>query len=249
MLTPLFLECKSASLYNIFSVRYSLAKEAETMNIGEQIKARRIEIGMTQQDLADRLAVSRSAISNWETNKNYPDLQIIVQISEELNISLDTLLKGDANVVEKIAHDTNDSRKLRTKAKQMRGVIAVLAVLLIGTIYLFFIWSADISKPDQVKEMKIENDELVIEVETPSYYGQRDWWVDLDETGTIAKVTICYGFGKGRKDKNIMKTPVNTSNYLDPLSKERMADLKAVQIVSTKGKVVKELVITDDMRE
>ena len=132
ILTLRFLECKRASLYNDFSVRYSVAKEAGTMNIGEQIKARRIEIGMTQQDMADRLAVSRSAISNWETGKNYPDLQIIVQISEELNISLDALLKGDTNVVEKIANDTNESKKLREKAKQLKGVIAVLAVLLIG---------------------------------------------------------------------------------------------------------------------
>lgn len=67
MLTLRFLECKRASLYNDFNVRYSVAKEAGTMNIGEQIKARRIEIGMTQQDMADRLAVSRSAVSNWET--------------------------------------------------------------------------------------------------------------------------------------------------------------------------------------
>ena len=44
MLTLRFLECKRASLYNDFSVRYSVAKEAGTMNIGEQIKARRIEI-------------------------------------------------------------------------------------------------------------------------------------------------------------------------------------------------------------
>ena len=49
MLTLRFLECKRASLYNDFNVRYSVAKEAGTMNIGEQIKARRIEIGMTQQ--------------------------------------------------------------------------------------------------------------------------------------------------------------------------------------------------------
>ena len=48
MLTLRFLECKRASLYNDFNVRYSVAKEAGTMNIGEQIKARRIEIGMTQ---------------------------------------------------------------------------------------------------------------------------------------------------------------------------------------------------------
>lgn len=245
ILTLRFLECKRASLYNDFGVRYSVAKEAGTMNIGEQIKARRIEIGMTQQDIADRLAVSRSAISNWETGKNYPDLQIIVQISEELNISLDALLKGDTNVVEKIANDTNESKKLREKAKQLKGVIAVLAVLLIGVVYLFFGWSAEISKPEQVKKMKIENDQLVIEVDTPNYYGQRDWWIDIDDTGTIAQVTICYGFGKNRKDNNIMRTPVNTDDYSDSLSREHMAKLEKIQIITTKGKVVKELDVTN----
>ena len=54
------------------------------MNIGEQIKSRRIELNMTQSELADRLSVTRAAVSNWETEKNYPDLQVIVDISDEL---------------------------------------------------------------------------------------------------------------------------------------------------------------------
>jgi hypothetical protein len=93
--------------------------------------------------------------------------------------------------------------------------------------------------------MKIENDQLVIEVDIPNYYGQRDWWIDIDDTGTIAKVTICYGFGKAHKDNNIMRTPVYTDDYSDPLSKERMIKLEKIQIVTTKGKVVKELDITN----
>ena len=219
------------------------------MNIGEQIKTKRTAIGMTQQDLADRLNVSRSAISNWETNKNYPDLQTIVQISEELDVSLDTLLKGDADVVEKIANDTNENKKLRLRTKKLIGVIAVLAVFLLAVFYLFFVWSGEISKPDQVKEMKIENNLLYIEVEIPGYYGQRNWWIDLDETGTAANVTICYSFGKAQKDNNIMTTPVNTLDYSDPLSKKCMADLKEIRIVTTDGKIVKKLIITDQMRE
>ena len=99
------------------------------MNIGEQIRIRRTELNITQQDLADRLNVSRSAVSNWETNKNYPDLQIIVQVSEQLNISLDTLLKGDANVVEKIAKDTTESRKLKGRTKKLITAVAVLAAV------------------------------------------------------------------------------------------------------------------------
>ena len=98
------------------------------MNLGEQIKNRRSELNMTQEELAEKLSVTRSAVSNWETEKNYPDLQTIVDISEELNISLDILLKGDRKVVEKITKDTNENPALRSKVKILIGVIVVLCI-------------------------------------------------------------------------------------------------------------------------
>ena len=219
------------------------------MNIGEQIKTRRIELDITQQELADRLCVSRSAISNWETNKNYPDLQIIVQISEELQISLDTLLKGDANVVEKIAKDTSESKKLRGRTRKLIVIIVALIVVLLAALYLFFGWSGEITKAEQVKDMRIEGNELIIEVETPNYYGKRAWYCDLDETGTIARITIDYNFGKSKDGKDVISTMINTNDDLDIFSKDRMKQLKEIQIVTAKGEVVKSLQVTDDMRE
>ena len=62
------------------------------MEIGAQIKARRQELNMTQEMLANKLNVGRSTVSNWEIGRNYPDLQLIVSISDVLNLSLDTLL-------------------------------------------------------------------------------------------------------------------------------------------------------------
>ena len=98
------------------------------MNLGEQIKTRRSELNMSQEELAGKLSVTRSAVSNWETGKNYPDLQTIVDISAELNISLDILLKGDRKVVEKITKDTNENLILRSKVKILIGVIVVLCI-------------------------------------------------------------------------------------------------------------------------
>ncbi|WP_081182508.1 helix-turn-helix transcriptional regulator [Enterococcus villorum] len=43
----------------------------------------------TQQEIADKLFVSRQAVSNWENNKNFPDLKSIVLLSELFQISLD----------------------------------------------------------------------------------------------------------------------------------------------------------------
>ncbi|MGM9902772.1 MAG: helix-turn-helix transcriptional regulator [Enterococcus sp.] len=44
----------------------------------ERLKSLRIEHKLTQQDIADKLFVSRQAVSNWENNKNFPDLKSIV---------------------------------------------------------------------------------------------------------------------------------------------------------------------------
>ncbi|EME7200232.1 helix-turn-helix transcriptional regulator [Enterococcus faecium] len=49
--------------------------------------------------MAEKLYVSRQAVSNWELGKNYPDLETIVAISELYQISLDILLKEDQHVV------------------------------------------------------------------------------------------------------------------------------------------------------
>ena len=218
------------------------------MNIGEQIKSRRMELNITQQDLADRLNVSRSAISNWETGKNYPDLQIIVQISEELQISLDELLKGDADVVEKITKDMVESRKLRGKTKKLIAAVSVLAVMLLATLYLFFGWSGEVNKAEQVKDMRIADNELVIEVEVPNYYGRRAWYCDIDETGTIAQITIDYNFGRSKDGRDVLTSEVNTDDETDIFSKESMKRLKEIQIVTCDGKVVKSLKVTDEMR-
>ena len=106
------------------------------MNLGEQIKNRRNKLNMTQEELAEKLSVTRSAVSNWETEKNYPDLQTIVDISDELNISLDILLKGDRKVVEKITKDTNENPKLRSKIKALIAVVIVLCVIGVALVYI-----------------------------------------------------------------------------------------------------------------
>ena len=125
------------------------------MNIGSQIKERRTVLHMTQDELADKLNVSRSAISNWETEKNYPDLQLIVMLSEVLDVSLDDLLKGDANVVEKISKDTKESKKLRTRTKVLIVVIGVLLVLMAGYFTVFAGLKYDISDSSHIKNMEL----------------------------------------------------------------------------------------------
>ena len=125
------------------------------MGLGEQIKQRRTELQMTQTDLADKLHVSRSAISNWEIGRNYPDMQIIVELSDLLNISLDTLLKGDTQMVAQISNDTKNVKRLHRKNTIL--LLIILLFLLFSILYLYKSHQyADITDPDQVVSVKLQ---------------------------------------------------------------------------------------------
>ena len=64
------------------------------MDFGKQIKQMRLERKLTQEQLANHLGVSRQAVSNWENNKNLPDLELIIAISKLFSVSLDDLILG-----------------------------------------------------------------------------------------------------------------------------------------------------------
>uniref|UniRef100_UPI00405771F7 helix-turn-helix domain-containing protein n=1 Tax=Acetatifactor sp. TaxID=1872090 RepID=UPI00405771F7 len=65
------------------------------MEIGKQIRKYRTVKNMSQEELAEKIFVSRQTISNWENDKNYPDIKSLLLLSSLFDISLDTLVKGD----------------------------------------------------------------------------------------------------------------------------------------------------------
>lgn len=62
------------------------------MTFGEKLKKARKEAGLTQEQLAERLNVSRSAVAKWETDKGMPDIDNLKIISELVDVSIDYLL-------------------------------------------------------------------------------------------------------------------------------------------------------------
>lgn len=65
------------------------------MEIGKQIKKYRTEMKFSQEELSEKIFVSRQTISNWENNKNYPDVKSLLLLSSFFDVSLDILIKGD----------------------------------------------------------------------------------------------------------------------------------------------------------
>lgn len=65
------------------------------IEFGEKIKQFREEKGMTQQTMAERLYVTRQAVSRWECGARYPDLLTAKKIAEILDVSIDELISGE----------------------------------------------------------------------------------------------------------------------------------------------------------
>lgn len=69
------------------------------MSIGKSILQIRKEKGLSQEKFGELFHVTRQTVSNWENEKSYPDLHTLVTISDLFEISLDTLLKEDKQMV------------------------------------------------------------------------------------------------------------------------------------------------------
>lgn len=75
------------------------------MKLGKKLKENRVRKQMTQQDLADKLLVSRSTISNWESDRSYPDLESLKELSQIFATSIDDLLLDDSELIKKMSKD------------------------------------------------------------------------------------------------------------------------------------------------
>lgn len=88
------------------------------MNIGNQISKIRKEHQLTQEQFGSLFHVTRQKVSNWENEKSYPDLQMLIDISNQFEISLDTLIKEDSKMVKII-----DKERVLGKIKKEKSII------------------------------------------------------------------------------------------------------------------------------
>ncbi len=87
-------------------------KEVDDMILADKIIKLRKKSGMSQEELAERINVSRQSVSKWEGAQSIPDLDKIIQISEVFGVTTDYLLKDDINEEEFFGKDVSEVRKI-----------------------------------------------------------------------------------------------------------------------------------------
>lgn len=94
------------------------------MELGKQIKKYRMELEISQEELAEKIYVSRQTVSNWENNKNYPDVKSLLLLSATFNVTLDILIKGDLEQMK----ETIEKEEIKKFSNQSR-IFSLLFVL------------------------------------------------------------------------------------------------------------------------
>lgn len=119
------------------------------MGFSENLQNLRKIKNMSQEQLAERLEVSRQAVSKWESGNSYPETEKIIAICEIFECSMDDLVKG------KITEDTTgEKKKYETfQNKFSKGMALGVGVILLGvTILLYFSGIANMSGSSELEE-------------------------------------------------------------------------------------------------
>ena len=119
----------------------------DLVKIGAFLKELRKEKNITQEELADKMGVSRRTVSRWETGTNMPDMDILIDISDLYDVDLREILDGEIKDIKmdnetketvlKVAEVSNEEKAKIVRNIHVLFIIAmVFMAILIATILL-----------------------------------------------------------------------------------------------------------------
>lgn len=104
------------------------------MEIGQQIIRYRKQQALSQEELAEKVYVSRQSISNWENDKTYPDIHSLLLLSQFFQMSLDQLIKGD---IEKMKYTITQVDK-KNFERDTKVMVTLMILLMISSYPLVY---------------------------------------------------------------------------------------------------------------
>lgn len=119
------------------------------MTIGQTIASYRKKQALTQKELGAELKVSDKTISSWENERTYPDISMIIQLSDTLELSLDELLREDTSMIQEIDTTIKDGHFYQRWKKAILTLL-ILALAFTAWNVSWFIWK-------EHRQSKIEN--------------------------------------------------------------------------------------------
>ncbi len=158
------------------------------MTLGEKLKAARKNAGLTQEQMAEKLMISRPAITKWESDKGIPDIENLKAISKLLDVSIDYLLNDgedvDLNVIKEpidiSAYGKGFKKKIKDKIVREKYPSAEIMTLIPTKILtkgekiidnlLGWFTSAPFGTPDLINSIKLVGNEYYLVINGENQY-------------------------------------------------------------------------------
>ncbi|MCO4365754.1 helix-turn-helix domain-containing protein [Staphylococcus agnetis] len=102
------------------------------MTFGEKLKTEREKMSWSQDQFAEKIHVSRQSVSKWETDKNYPSIEILINISDLFNITIDELLRSDENLKNKVISDSKNSYRFDFKTELLTILGIIISIIFVS---------------------------------------------------------------------------------------------------------------------
>lgn len=149
------------------------------MRLSQKLKLKREEKSLTQVEVAEKIYVSQKSISNWETGRNYPDIDSLIRLAKLYDLSLDNLLLEGSDIVENIKEkaEIKSLERISTFAaltsfcliaimigQKWYGELPLIVTLLLTTMAFsnLFIISYFQAKLNKLKDKKVTLKDLLI---------------------------------------------------------------------------------------
>lgn len=108
----------------------------EKMTLGERIKDLRRQHGLSQEQLADKLNVSRQAVQKWEANVNEPSIDTIKCIACYFNVNYEYLLNGEAPPAKDVQDNSKPKKNFKETISKLSKLSKTFIILVILTIFV-----------------------------------------------------------------------------------------------------------------
>lgn len=110
--------------------------------IGKFIKDKRLELKMTQKDLADKLGISDRAISKWENGRGVPDVSLLSDLSKVLDVTINDLLSGEVVKKEEYQQkfEENIMNTIETKIKKENKILKLVLYCIFTLVFLLVMY-------------------------------------------------------------------------------------------------------------
>lgn len=90
------------------------------MTLGEKLKEARKRVGLSQEQLSEKLNVSRSAVAKWETDKGFPDIENLKALSQLLGVDIDYLVNDGESLATMVIRESIDLSKYEKGSRRAK---------------------------------------------------------------------------------------------------------------------------------